>query len=1147
MDFTRSYASFYFSVPPLFASLTRRCRVDLLRHGNMASPVGAAPGPCRVCGLPTLLHQPAHFFSECLSRRSDARRFRATGTSSPEIVSLSFLPVRELRFWTFAISPSCPASATVLSFPRCFARCVSDTARCRFRAPPLGKADSQRPTGQSLQIYSDVHQDAGRGEGPQVRSSVTGFKERRRGQRESDPWPEVRRSKEVTELCSQPAAISSDRGGSEVAGSFPAPEGTSPFPLVSTRGAAAEEVREEKKGTAAEENPKRACSSKTNVEKRTKGGQTALIDDEGLLSPAMEMRLRSLGVHSLFEVQRKTFGHIMQDRGNLLVRSHTGTGKTFAFLVPLLQRIEEGQWSRTEPVLVLAPTRELAEQIAFEAWRLRTSPRTVVNFVFGTSSPSPARSECGAKQFVPRAGAEEALLQRVGAHMLIGTPGRVRELIEKQILLHAQGLRFLVLDEVDKLLSGGLESDVVSILALTRNPSRQILAFSATLPNWTRESLVRTLEEQSGTSERYDAAKECRSYCRGMVSDAESHQIFNRERLAGGVSQEATVQMDREQVGKGPASLPGAQENRYRNGKLAFSCDGDRRREVLTFVDLVRDCTAAEQARTVIREGETGAHTLSSVRPSVSHFVCRIPREASRRVRALFFLLKERMITPHPGHRAIVFCNSRQQTSLLAHHPLLEPISKPLHADMPQHQRSGTLRAFVRGDFPVLIATDVAARGLDLPDIALVVHYGLPASSEVYVHRAGRSGRTSRLAVPRAADTNVVLSAGMRARWDRNALPKDGRQGGERQPKEIFQEQCRTSNEAELSTARITIRARKGPEKTRQMSEVTGRSLIQSELSDIKRSLPVQNGESILLLHGGQAAGPIVRRLESDICIRFTEIEMPVEKAMVGNALNEIGRLARYPALALWSREAVRRGLPFRAGAEVLAIQRIQSQVLCPQTLSLLSPFLRVGVSHLSLHGPRLVAAALHLLLQRQYRITWRSALSGRSNFTPLLFHDPFFQQIRSREHLLRLLREALPPETFPDCVGRIALTKRGYVVDLPASAAHGVLASEAIKQARIKVTFAATLPDVVRDELRRRLGRQRGGEETIRWLERRAHAAASKRARVRAAKQLARRRENEEVSALREALRSGRVFSTSGGFAGRFGRGTSTHSTTCG
>lgn len=143
------------------------------------------------------------------------------------------------------------------------------------------------------------------------------------------------------------------------------------------------------------------------------------------------------------------------------------------------------------------------------------------------------------------------------------------------------------------------------------------------------------------------------------------------------------------------------------------------------------------------------------------------------------------------------------------------------------------------------------------------------------------------------------------------------------------------------------------------------------------------------------------------------------------------------------------------------------------------------------------MAAALHLLLQRHHRITWRSALSGRFNFTPLLFHDPYSQQIRSREHLLSLLREALPPGSFPDCVGRIALTKRGYVVDLPAGAARAVLAGDAVKRARVKVSFAATLPDVVSDELKTRLRKWRSREETIRWLERRVQAAASKRARA--------------------------------------------------
>lgn len=294
----------------------------------------------------------------------------------------------------------------------------------------------------------------------------------------------------------------------------------------------------------------------------------------------------------------------------------------------------------------------------------------------------------GSRQPFPRPKAEETLLQRLGAHMLIGTPGRVRELIEKRVLLHVEGLRFLVLDEVDKLLSGGLEDDVRSILTFTRNPSRQILAFSATLPAWSRETLLNTLKEQSGIPRRRDMKKEREFGRPERESETGSKEVGDKKDMSGGGCQKDVDQQDPSGGVKGPAALPGAEDDGYE----------DRRSGALAIVDLVRDCRAAGQACDSVRGVEKkDTFFLSNGRPPVSHFVCRLPKEDSKRVRALFYLLKERMITPHPGHRAIIFCNSRQQTSLLAHHPLLESISKPLHADMPQNQRSGTLRAFIRG------------------------------------------------------------------------------------------------------------------------------------------------------------------------------------------------------------------------------------------------------------------------------------------------------------------------------------------------------------------------------------------------------------------------------------------------------------------
>ncbi|CBZ52603.1 putative ATP-dependent RNA helicase [Neospora caninum Liverpool] len=790
----------------------------------------------------------------------------------------------------------------------------------------------------------------------------------------------------------------------------------------------------------------------------------------------MTSRLRALGVSSLFEVQRLMLRHVLQEEsGNSLVLSPTGTGKTLSFLLPLIQRIEEERWPRTEPVLIVTPTRELAEQIAFEAWRLRTSPSTEIALVFGSASSHSAGSSASLHRARE---AEESFLLRAGAHVVVGTPGRLRELIEKKtVLLHADQQKVVILDEADKLLSRGLEEDVVAILRATQNPGRRLFAFSATFPKWLRDGLARL--------PGYD-----RRDTEGRRQDGDTGPSGQARPLDNG--------------GGRPFSSHGNDSSPSPSMRIIDLCNS-----AAPFTSLPEHSqqTRAASASSSAFPASSAASLLPSDplstpskehparRPNITHMVCRLPRQEQKRIRALLFLLKARLLDPHPDLRGIIFCNSRQQASLLAHHPLLEPVAKPLHADMTQTQRSATLRAFTRGDFPILIATDVAARGLDLPRVGLVVHYGVPQSAEVYVHRAGRTGRPQRLAERRRRAETALDRESVEPR-------EEGAEGaGEENGESIGNQDTEASllADAPASSARgedtRAWTATIGTKKPRDRRQMPGRgSDDEGEHDAPAGGVFVQRGESILLLDRGQQQGALLRKFENTVKAVFRELDAPDEDAMVQHSLREI-----------------------------------EAQLLSPQVVPFLSPFLPFASTHLSAHGPRLLAAALALLLQRQQRITWRSALSGRFNFTPLLFHDPFYQHFKNKEDLLSLLRQVLQPSFSPSAnIGRIAYSRKGLLVDLPSGAARAVLASEELKKRKIKVTFAATLPHVVGDELRARMERtrrQRDPEKVLQELQKRIHNARSKRARIRAAKQLARQRERHGVSKLYEANRRNSFF----------------------
>eukprot|EP00252_Welwitschia_mirabilis_P023860 TRINITY_DN6866_c0_g1_i1.p1 TRINITY_DN6866_c0_g1~~TRINITY_DN6866_c0_g1_i1.p1 ORF type:complete len:755 (+),score=154.71 TRINITY_DN6866_c0_g1_i1:431-2695(+) len=344
------------------------------------------------------------------------------------------------------------------------------------------------------------------------------------------------------------------------------------------------------------------------------------ISNLGLDSRIVEA-LQKRGISHLFPIQRAVLVPALEGR-DIIGRAKTGTGKTLAFGIPIIQKITEenthsGQRrSRRLPrVLVLAPTRELAKQVEKEFQESATYLSTVC--IYGGVSYT----------------TQQNALAR-GVDVVVGTPGRIIDLVENRSLLLNE-VQFLVLDEADQMLAVGFEEPVETILEQLPT-ERQSMLFSATMPGWVKKLARRHLDDPLTID---------------LVGDAE-------EKLAEGIKLYAV---------------------------------------------------------------ETPASSVSKL-PILGD-----------------------LITVHAkGGKSIVFTRTKRDADDVAMALSKDVSCEALHGDISQYQRERTLSKFRAGKFSALIATDVAARGLDIPNVDLVVHYELPNDPETFVHRSGRTGRAGK-------------------------------------------------------------------------------------------------------------------------------------------------------------------------------------------------------------------------------------------------------------------------------------------------------------------------------------------------------------------------------------------------------------------
>ena len=367
------------------------------------------------------------------------------------------------------------------------------------------------------------------------------------------------------------------------------------------------------------------------------------------LEPSLRAGLDALGYTTLTLIQAQSLPAIL-DRRDLIAQAPTGSGKTAAFGLGLLHYIDAGA-VRTQ-ALVLCPTRELADQVGKQLRKLATG---IANLKLSVL--------CGGIPLAPQL----ASLAQHAPQVVVGTPGRVLELVQKDAL-DLRGVRTLVLDEADRMLDMGFDEPIRALVKRTPK-DRQTLLFSATFP----ESI--------------------RILAQAMLRDP-----------------------------------------------LEVSVDGD-------------------------------AHA-----PRIeTHF---FEAEPARRAPQLAALLLQ-----FRPESTVVFCNMRRDTEevvgSLAHYGFT---ALALHGDMEQRDRDEVLVRFANRSCNVLVASDVAARGLDIDDIGAVVNYELPTDADTWLHRIGRTGRAGRdglaLSLVALGERNraalIEQRQGMPLRFERIA-PLDGK------------------------------------------------------------------------------------------------------------------------------------------------------------------------------------------------------------------------------------------------------------------------------------------------------------------------------------------------------------------------------------
>ncbi|KAJ3862205.1 ATP-dependent RNA helicase [Lentinula novae-zelandiae] len=377
--------------------------------------------------------------------------------------------------------------------------------------------------------------------------------------------------------------------------------------------------------------------------------------------------------------------------------AQTGSGKTLAYGLPILHKLllaaPQRPLSKHRPVqaLILAPTRELALQVSTHLNAYQRKGTEQGNLKSTAKKPPPIVSAAAivGGMSVQK---QKRILDR-GADVLVATPGRLWDIIEENETLakELKRLRFLVLDEADRMIEAGHFAELDNILRLTLRESEE-----DRIPDD-----VPSIHGEPGFDVQDDKEKVARDQMQTFVFSA-------------------TLSKDLQKNVKRRAKPPRS-KHPQKNDKPASTLD-----------DLLLRLDFRDRDPEVIDLSPEGGVVSTLTEGKIQCL------SADKDVYLYYFLLR------YPG-RSLVFLSSIDGIRRLS--PLAELLNIkafPLHSQMEQRQRLKNLDRFKSTPNSVLLATDIAARGLDIPSVDHVIHYQIPRSADVYVHRNGRTARAMR-------------------------------------------------------------------------------------------------------------------------------------------------------------------------------------------------------------------------------------------------------------------------------------------------------------------------------------------------------------------------------------------------------------------
>ena len=334
------------------------------------------------------------------------------------------------------------------------------------------------------------------------------------------------------------------------------------------------------------------------------------------LSPATLQAVADTGYTTATPIQAEAIPYALAGQ-DVLGIAQTGTGKTAAFTLPMIDRLKAGRSKARMPrALVIEPTRELADQVASSFEKYAKGQKLSWALLIGGVSFSD----------------QELKLDR-GVDVLIATPGRLLDHFERGKLLMT-GVQILVVDEADRMLDMGFIPDLERIFKLTP-VKKQTLFFSATMP----PEITRLTKQFLNDPIRIEAS---------------------------------------------------------------------------------RPATTAD---------------------TITQYLVRIPTQDQKAKRTALRMLIER----DDVKNGIVFCNRKSEVDIVAKSLKTHGHdAAPIHGDLDQSTRTRTLESFRNGSLKLLVASDVAARGLDIPDVSHVFNFDVPHHADDYVHRIGRTGRAGK-------------------------------------------------------------------------------------------------------------------------------------------------------------------------------------------------------------------------------------------------------------------------------------------------------------------------------------------------------------------------------------------------------------------